>query len=256
VPEILKTLPSLPYEVDQVIKTSMAKDKTKRYNTTIELAKALNVVAFGNEGNVTSANITGVRTGVFKPASATAGSSKSKTGFAVAGIVLLVALVGFFLLRNQLFPAAVPTAMPTLEIATFTSVPATEAVASVIPFALACTADQVIPAATVEETNKVCVTKIPYTALRIPEGSTYTPLNPDLKCIEEATRDGYTLISCTGKQLFSYDLKVCNPPELSAADLAQCSADATFNAADQCCAAVPAEEAGCTTFKVDIRACQ
>jgi serine/threonine-protein kinase len=77
VPEILKTLPSLPYDVDQVIKTSMAKDKTKRYSTTVDLARALNVVAFGNEGNVTSANITGVRTGVFKPASSTtAGSSR------------------------------------------------------------------------------------------------------------------------------------------------------------------------------------
>ena len=35
--------------------SSMAKDKTKRYNTTVDLAKALNVVAFGNEGNVTFA---------------------------------------------------------------------------------------------------------------------------------------------------------------------------------------------------------
>jgi hypothetical protein len=256
VPEILKTLPSLPYDVDQVIKTSMAKDKTKRYATTVDLAKALNVVAFGNEGNIASAGTTGIRTGVFKPASAAGGSSKSRTGFAVAGVVILVALLGFFLLRNQLFPAAVPTATPTLEVATITSLPATEAVASDIPFAPACTAAQIIPVPKVEETNKVCVTKIPYTALRIPEGSTFTPLDPDLKCIEEATKDGVTVISCTGKQLFSYDLKVCTPSEPSNTDLAQCSADSTFNTADQCCAAVPPEEAGCTTVKIDIRACE
>jgi hypothetical protein len=168
--------------------------------------------------------------------------------------VAVLALVGFFLLRNQLFPAALPTA--TLEVPTFTAIPPTEVLASVIPFAAACTANQSIPVPSVEETNKVCVTKIPYTALRIPEGSTYTPVNPDLKCIEETTRDGFTVISCTGKQLFSYDLKVCNTPVLSAADLAQCSPDSTFNATDQCCAAIAPEEAGCTTFKVDIRACQ
>jgi serine/threonine protein kinase len=259
VPEILKTLPSLPHNVDQVIKTSMAKDKTKRYATTVDLAKALNVVAFGNEGNIASANTTGIRTGVFKSSSAASGSSKSRTGFAVAGIVILVALLGFFLLRNQLFPSAVPT----LEIATVTSLPitetsepATEVVPSAIAFAPACTAAQKIPVPTVEETNKVCVAKIPYTALRIPEGSTFTPLDPDLKCIEEATKDGVTVISCTGKQLFSYDLQVCTPTELSNADLAQCSPDSTFNAADQCCAAVAPEEAGCATVKIDIRACE
>jgi tRNA A-37 threonylcarbamoyl transferase component Bud32 len=256
VPEILKTLPSLPYDVDQVIKTSMAKDKTKRYSTTVDLARALNVVAFGNEGNVTSANGSGVRTGVFKPASTAAGSSRSRTGFAVAGIVLLVALVGFFLLRNQLFPATVPAATPTLEVATFTVAPPTEVVASVIPFAPACTAGQGYPLPPVRETDKACITKIPYTALRIPEGATFTPLNPALKCNEEATRDGYTIISCTGKQLFSYDLKVCKRPPLPEADLAKCSVDSTFDPANGCCAAVPPEDAGCTIFKVDIRACQ
>jgi tRNA A-37 threonylcarbamoyl transferase component Bud32 len=262
VPEILKTLPSLPPEVDQLIKTSMAKDRTKRYPTAIDLAKALNVVAFGTEGNATVANATGVRTGVFKSASAVGGSSKSKTGLAVAAVVILVVLTGLFLLRNQLFPAAVPVSTPTLEVPTLTSVaatqivePATAEIASVVPFAPACDAGMIIPAPKVEETNKVCVTKIPYTALRIPEGSIFTPLDPALKCIEETTKDGFTVISCTGKPLFSFDLKVCKPPKLSQDELLQCPQNATFNSADQCCAAVPPKEAGCTIFKVDIRGC-
>jgi tRNA A-37 threonylcarbamoyl transferase component Bud32 len=257
VPEILKTLPTLPYEVDQLIKTSMAKDKAKRYATAVDLSKALNVVAFGNEGNATAANITGVRTGVFKDKAAAGGSSRGRTGFAVAAVVILVALVGFFLLRNQLFPpAALPTALAATLMATDTSVPPTEVVASVIPFAPACTAGQGYPLPPVRETDKVCITKIPYTALRIPEGATFTPLNPALKCNKEATRDGYTVISCTGKQLFSYDLKVCKRPPLPEADLAKCSVGSTFDPANGCCAAVPPEDAGCTIFKVDIRACQ
>jgi eukaryotic-like serine/threonine-protein kinase len=39
VPEILRLMPDLPEDVDNLIKTSMAKDKTKRYSNTIELAK-------------------------------------------------------------------------------------------------------------------------------------------------------------------------------------------------------------------------
>lgn len=263
VPEILKTLPTLPYEVDQLIKTSMAKDKTKRYPTAVDLSKALNVVAFGNEGNATAAGVTGVRTGTFKAAAAEAGGgSKGKTtGLAVAGVVIVVALVGFFLLRNQLFPPAVATATPTLEVVTFTSVPATNTseptlvVASEVPFAPACK-NVGFPPPPVEQTDKVCKTKIPYTTVKIPEGATFTPMDPALKCNKEATRDGYTLISCTGKQLFSYDLKVCKPPPLNDADLAKCPADATFDPVQACCAAVPPQEAGCTIIKVDIRACQ
>ncbi len=260
VPEILKTLPTLPHEVDKLIKTSMAKDKTKRYATAVDLSKALNVVAFGTEGNATATNVTGVRTGVFKATTEAGGSSKGRTGFAVAAVVILVALVGFFLLRNQLFPPPVPTA--TLEVATFTSVPVTHTsvptleVASVIPFAPACKAGAGFPPPPVEATDKVCITKIPYTTVKIPEGATFIPADPALKCRPEVTRDGYTLISCTGQQLFSYDLKVCKPPPLSQTDLAQCPANATFDPRNACCAAVPPEDAGCTIFKVDIRACQ
>jgi tRNA A-37 threonylcarbamoyl transferase component Bud32 len=255
VPEILKTLPSLPYEVDQLIKTSMAKDKAKRYATAVDLSKALNVVAFGNEGNATAANITGVRTGVFKAAEAGGSSSKGRTGFAVAALVIVVALVGFFLLRNQLFPPAAPEVTFT-SVPTDTAVPPTEVLASVIPFAPACAAGQGYPLPPVRETDKTCVTKIPYTILRIPEGATFTPLDPALKCNVEATRDGATIISCNGKQLFSYDLKVCKRPPLPEADLAKCSVDSTFDPANGCCAAVLPEDAGCTIFKVDIRACQ
>jgi hypothetical protein len=146
-------------------------------------------------------------------------------------------------------------------VATFTSVPSTNTsqpalVSSAIPFAAACKAGAGFPPPPVEQTDKVCRAKIPYTTVKIPEGATFTPIDPALKCNKEATRDGYTLISCTGKQLFSYDLKVCKPPPLSDADLAQCPADATFDPLNACCAAVPPQDAGCTIFKVDIRACQ
>ncbi len=260
VPEILLTLPSLPFDVDQIIKTSMAKDRDKRYAKATDLAKALNVIAFGSEGNVTSGGATGVRTGVF--ASAGTVSSRSKTGIAVAGVVLLVALVGFFVLRNQLFPASLPTSTPTLVPATLTEEATlapteapTEAVASALPLAPACAAN-LIAVPDVETTNKVCIKKVPYTSVSITEGSTFESLDPAMKCIFETVVDGRMLISCSGPQLLSFDLKVCKPPVLSATDLSSCSPDSTFDSANQCCAAVPPADAGCTTFTVDIRSCQ
>jgi serine/threonine protein kinase len=257
VPEILSMIPSLPPDVDRIIKSSMAKDKTKRYSTAIELAKALNLVAFGDEGNFTSTTNTGLRSGLYKTS---AQPSRTKTGLAVAGIVLVIAVVGFFLLRNQLLtPKQIE---PTL-------VPAATAISSQIPSAtpapavtksaaspLACAAGIAIPTPAVKETNKACVEKIPYTLISIPEGATFESLKPGLSCTIEKTSNGKSIISCTGKQLFSYNLKVCVPPVVSSADSGKCSQGTTFNSANQCCLAVPPDGAGCTIFKVDIRSCQ
>ena len=265
VPEILKTTPNLPHEVDDIIKSSMAKDRNKRYSSAVELARALNLVAFGHEGNITPTSNTGLRSGLYK--TSTTQTSRTRTGMAVVGIVLLVTVVGFFLLRNQLFtpPQATPTLavvltstpseVPTEEIIP-TLVPATESVASALPFAPACAAGIVIPTPDVKETNKACVTKIPYTAISIPEGATFESLSPKLTCAMETTSNGRTIISCTGQQLFSYDLKVCVPPVVSSEDSGKCTQDSIFDSTNRSCIAPPPNGAGCTIFKVDLRSCQ
>ncbi len=265
VPEILKTIPSLPHEMDGIIKSSMAKDRNKRYSSAVDLAKALNLVAFGHEGNITPASNTGLRSGLYK--TPTTQFSRTRTGLAVAGIVLLVVIVGFFLLRNQLFtpPQAAPTLavvftassseVPTEEIIP-TLAPATESVAaSALPFAPACAANIVIPTPVVEETNNICVQKIPYTGISIPAGATFESLNPEFSCAIETTKNGKTVISCRGKPSFAFDLKICAPPVLSSADLGKCSQDAAFDKSNQCCVAVPPEGAGCIIFRANIRSC-
>ncbi len=263
VPEILSMIPSLPMEVDEIIRSSMAKDKTKRYSTAVELAKALNLAAFGYEGNFTSPTNTALRSGVYKPPSQS--SSRGRTGLAVAGVILLVAVVGFFLLRNQLFapqqvePALVPTAIPSeAPPATLvpTLAPTMEVTASALPFAPACAAGIVIPTPVVKETNKSCVKKIPYTAISIPVGATFESLKPEFTCAKEATSNGKSIISCTGKQSFSFNIKVCVPPVVSSADSGKCGQGSSFDTANQCCLAIPPDGAGCTIFKVDLRACQ
>jgi serine/threonine protein kinase len=270
VPEILNIIPSLPPEMDTLIKRALAKDKAKRYSTAVELAKALNLIAFGNEGNFTSTTNTGIRTGVYK---ATGQSSRGKTGLVVAGIVILMAAVGVFLLRNQLFappqvdptptslPTAIPTKIPTeTPTATLpptpTPVPVTET-ASAIPFAPACADGIAIPTPVVKETNKICTEKKPYTIISVPQGAVLEPIDKELTCLEESTGNGKTIISCTGKrQLYSYMLKVCIPPIVSSADSGKCDQGSTYDTANQCCLVPPAEGAGCTTFKVDLRGCE
>ena len=270
VPNIVKKIPSLPPEMDGIIKSSLAKDRNKRYSSALELAKALNLLAFGHEGNITSSN-TGLRSGLHK--TPTTQFSRTRTGLAVVGVVLLVAVIGFFLLRNQLFtpPQVIPTVevvsnatpseVPTEEIIptltpAISSSQGTESVASALPFAPACAAGIVIPVPIVKETNKACVTKIPYTSISIPEGATFESLNPELICEIATTSGGKSIIACTGRQVFSYDLKVCVPPVVSNADLSKCAQDGIFDSANQCCVASPPDGAGCTIFKVDLRSCQ
>jgi serine/threonine protein kinase len=251
VPEILTMVPNLPIEVDQIIRSSMAKDKTKRYSTAVDLAKALNLVAFGNEGNLTPATMTGMRSGVYKNSTPAA---RGRTGLAVAGTVLVVAVVGFFLLRNQLFaPQIEPTPVPATSIPTLAP---TEAAASPLPFASSCAAGSAIPTPDVKETNKACIEKIPYTSVSIPEGATFESSKPEFTCKIAATSKGKSIITCTGKQSFSYNLKVCAPPVVSSADSGKCAQGATFDSANQCCITTPPDGAGCTTFKVDLRSCK
>jgi serine/threonine-protein kinase len=264
VPEILTMVPSLPPDVDVLIKRAMAKDKSKRYSTAVELAKALNLIAFGHEGDFTSVTNTGIRTGVYKAA---AQSSRGKTGLVVAGIIVLVLAVGVFLLRNQLFaPPAAPTELsvqtaiatdiPTsTAVPTATLVPVTET-ASPIPFAPACAASVAFPTPKVEEWDKLCVQKVPYTSILIPEGATFEALDSKMSCNKEKTSNGKTTISCTGQKLFSYDLKVCVPPIISSTDSGKCDQGSLYNASSQCCLVPPSAGAGCTIFKVNIGACQ
>jgi serine/threonine protein kinase len=255
VPEILKLLPDLPPEADAIIKTAMAKDREKRYPNTIDLAKAMNKLAFGKEGDLTFGTDTSLKSRIEK---SPAQSPRVRTGVLIAGGVLLLAVFGVFILRNQLFapdPLSVADA-PISEAPASTAVhspTATEQPA--VSFAPFCAEDVAFPVPQARVTNMVCTAKRPYTSVTITEGSTFEVLHPDGTCRIEATSRGNHVLSCTGPDFLVMDLKVCNPPTLSSEDLSQCSADATFNSENQCCVPVPTEEAGCTVIEVRLRGC-
>jgi len=248
VPEILKVNPDLPESADAIIKTAMAKEKEKRYATATELARALNVAAFGTESSVPASSGTFA---MIKSAPA------RNMRLVIAGAGVLVVLLGVFLLRSALFGGAnaTGTPSPTRELATVTeALPS----ATVLAFAPSCQIPtEEIPVPVVKETTKDCINKIPYTTLSIPLGATYEPQAADFECSKVGVKGDTDLIACTGKQLFSFDLKVCTPSNLPALDVTsgKCSQDAGYDEANRCCMPLPAEDAGCTIFKVDIGGC-
>lgn len=253
VPEILKLFPGLPHELDGIIKTAMAKDKNQRYANTIELAKALNRIAFGSEGNITFHTNTGL-TGRLKSPT-TQLSKKQTTGLAVAGVVLVVAIIGFVLLGKQLFkPDEPPTVIPSqVEVQpTLTTVSITDTAAPAL--APACSA-VLFPVPEVTLTNNACAKKSPYANISIPIGANYKVLTAEGTCDVVTTNGANQIINCTGKDFLPIDLQVCLPPPITESDLAQCSPDSTFDGQNQCCAAVPPDQAGCTVFKFTLKGC-
>jgi len=119
VPEILQVNPELPPEVDGIIKKSMAKNRNDRYESAVDMARALIKAAYGEEHTLPAA------TTLMKMQSPS--RSRRRWGLAALGVVVLTALAGTFAFRNQLpflavaitTPTAVevsPTALPTLTL--------------------------------------------------------------------------------------------------------------------------------------------
>jgi hypothetical protein len=108
--------------------------------------------------------------------------------------------------------------------------------------------------------NKYCVDKVPYAIMAVPAGTTYEPLDADLKCVDQMHADGRLRVTCSsGEELLSYQLKVCNgacaAPVLDT-NSAQCPAGYGYDAANQCCGQPAAGgEGGCTVYQVDLGAC-
>ncbi len=110
--------------------------------------------------------------------------------------------------------------------------------------------------------NKYCVEKKPFAIMSVPAGSTYESLNPDMICVDQMHSDGNLRVTCSSassKELWSYDLKVCNSacsaPALQMGT-GQCQEGYGYDAANQCCAQPPASNSdGCTIYRVDIGGC-
>ncbi len=129
------------------------------------------------------------------------------------------------------------------------------------PFCQAAPAGCEAPTVTMID-NKYCIEKVPYAIMSVPAGTTYESQDPDMQCVDQMHSDGTLRVTChsvSKKQLWSYDLKVCNgscsAPALQMGT-GQCPEGYGFDPAGQCCAAPsPASGDGCTMYRVDLGAC-
>jgi hypothetical protein len=154
----------------------------------------------------------------------------------------------------------VPTQAPVEVAPTVAEQP----VATVQSFAPACQAATSCAAPEVKNTEAIdtfCVDKIPYQNINVVPGTTFEALDPsgELKCQDSGTVvDDKNVITCTGKQLWTYELKFTNSACAANAlttGTGQCQDGLGYDAAQNCCAPLAAADAGSVTIKVNMGAC-
>jgi hypothetical protein len=164
---------------------------------------------------------------------------------------------------------ATQAAPPPAEVVVPTQAPA-EAAAPTQPapaaqtFAPACQAVTSCAAPDAKEIagdKNYCVEKIPYQNVAVAPGTTFEALDPagEFKCQDSGTVvDGKTVITCTGKELTAYDLKLTNSAcggSALATGTGQCQEGLGYDAAQNCCAPLTDASAGSVTIKVNMGAC-
>lgn len=155
-------------------------------------------------------------------------------------------------------PTAAPTQAPVIiEQPTDSAPPTAQTFAPACPAVASCAAPAV---ADIEAINTYCVQKIPYQNISLPANTSFEVLDTkgEFKCADSGTVvKGEKIISCTGKQLITYELKLTNTA-CGASNLAvgtgQCPDGSGFDSAQNCCAPVSESNAS-TTIKVNIGGC-
>ncbi len=152
--------------------------------------------------------------------------------------------------------ASPPIGSPTqITLAAFTPKPSH----TPIPLAPTCSVDPLIEACTLPQAatlSRTCVKKVPYVLIGLSPGSTLEILDSGLTCRDEKVRGKWHQYSCTGQQLYSYRVKVCSPAcsSLLTAD-ERCPDGSGFYNNGACCWPLPAPNAGCVVYTVNVGAC-
>ena len=156
-------------------------------------------------------------------------------------------------------PAEVVPTQPPAEV-----VVPTQPAPTAQTFAPACQAIISCAAPNVKDTEAAttyCVEKVPYQNISVPPGTTFESLDPtgEFKCQDSGTVvDGKNILTCSGKELTAYDLKLTNSAcgaSALATGTGQCQDGQGYDAAQNCCAPLTDASAGSVTIKVNMGAC-
>jgi hypothetical protein len=123
-----------------------------------------------------------------------------------------------------------------------------------------CQTASACPALSPEQHEIGCVEKIPYTNVLVPANTQFEVMDKsgDFTCSDSGTTvDGEKVLTCYGKQLYSFDLKLTGAACGGSLDAnsEQCQEGYGFDSADQCCAPLQGQAAGSTTVHVNLGAC-
>jgi len=249
VPDILMIAVDLPEDVSTVMKTVLAKNRDERYSSAVEFARALNQVAFGSPGNIQEAMPTITLIEKVVP-----GVNKKYLIGGAIGLIVLLALIfgGRSLFSSQDKEPTVIATEP--EIVQVTEALPTELG---VVFAPMCRPPAEPPLLSmIVETNRTCTSGVPYTTYMIPKGTTYEVPDAEFKCSPAGEKDGNDLIVCTGTELFSFDLKLCNQDLIPSLEIGsdRCEPGAGYDELNQCCISDP-KEAACVIFRAETTGC-
>ncbi len=124
-----------------------------------------------------------------------------------------------------------------------------------------CQASQTCAGLDAEQIPLSCVKKVPYTNVLIPQGTTFQVQDPsgDFLCLDTGVVvNGKEVITCHGKELYSFQLQLTNPG-CTGATLAtgtgQCDDGFGYDASQKCCTPINAASAGSTIVTVNLGAC-
>ncbi len=130
-----------------------------------------------------------------------------------------------------------------------------------VEFAPVCQTGAACQVPTAEQNQIDCVNKMPYTNVLVPTGTSFEVLDKsgDFTCNDSgAVVDGKSVITCFGKELYRFDLKLtntaCGGSNLQTGT-GQCQDGFGFDAAQQCCAPIGGNSAGSGVVTVELGAC-
>ncbi len=185
-----------------------------------------------------------------------------QTLYSLAAVGFLVALLAAACTApapTQQPPAPAPTlAAPAPTVAAPAVQPATASGAVQAPI---CQASATCEALNAEQIQLECVKKVPYTNVLVPPGTKFEVLDKTgaFTCDDTGVVvNGKEVLTCRGKVLFSFQLKLTNAACDGAAlttGTGQCQEGYGFDSAQNCCAPVSAGSGGSTTVTVNLSAC-
>lgn len=166
------------------------------------------------------------------------------------------ALAAMACLAVAIAAACAPTAAPTQAPSANVGQPI-----AAVESAPICQAGSACQVPSAEQNQIDCVNKMPYTNILVEPGTSFEVLDKsgDFTCNDSGlVVDGKSVISCFGKELYRFDLKLTNSA-CGGANLqtgtGQCQDGYGFDASQQCCAPVGGDSAGSVVVSVEMGAC-